>query len=134
MAKILETYKRKFEVQDRTAIDTAVLESVPLVQSQVVQVETLLSSEEFTSSCPLSGLPDFGVLKIKYLPDKKLVEMKSLKLYITSFRNVGIFMEEATQRICEDLGNLLTPISLEVSIDFKARGGYTNQVSAVWTR
>ena len=134
MAKILETYKRKFEVQDRTAIDTAVLESVPLAESQVVQVETLLSSEEFTSSCPLSGLPDFGVLKIKYMPDQKVVEMKSLKLYITSFRNVGIFMEEATQKICEDLGNLLTPISLEVSIDFKARGGYTNQVSAVWTR
>lgn len=82
-----------------------------------------LTSEEFTCVCPVTGQPDFATIKIRYIPDEKLVESKSLKLYLTSFRNVGIFHEEAVNRIADDLIKLLNPRYLEVEGLFSVRGG-----------
>ena len=82
-----------------------------------------LNCEEFTCVCPVTGQPDFAALKIRYIPDEKLVESKSLKLYLTSFRGVGIFHEEVVNRIADDLIKLLNPRYLEVEGNFRVRGG-----------
>ena len=82
-----------------------------------------LDCEEFTCVCPITGQPDFATLKIRYIPAEKLVESKSLKLYLTSFRNAGIFHESAVNRIADDLIKLLEPKYLEIEGLFKVRGG-----------
>ena len=82
-----------------------------------------LDCEEFTCVCPITHQPDFATLKIRYIPDEKLVESKSLKLYLTSFRNVGIFHEEVINRIADDLIKLLNPRYLEIEGLFRVRGG-----------
>ncbi len=82
-----------------------------------------LNCEEFTCVCPVTHQPDFATLKIRYIPAEKLVESKSLKLYLTSFRGVGIFHEEVVNRIADDLIKLLAPRYLEVEGIFRVRGG-----------
>src|SRR6185436_13458543 len=92
-------------------IDVAVLETFDYDgPTQEIVTET----GEFTAVCPYSGLPDFAGLTITYVPQSRCVELKSLKYYVTSFRNVGIFQEHATARIAEDLFRLLAPRSLSV--------------------
>ncbi|MFZ4800538.1 MAG: preQ(1) synthase [Chlorobium sp.] len=84
---------------------------------------------EFTSVCPITGLPDFGTITIRYVPDKSCVELKSLKYYFLEFRNAGIFYENITNRILDDLAALLHPRSLTVVTEWKARGGITETVT-----
>jgi 7-cyano-7-deazaguanine reductase len=78
---------------------------------------------EFTSLCPKTGQPDFAKIYINYIADKKMVESKSLKLYLFSFRNHGDFHEDCVQKICNDLENLMKPHYLEVIGEFTPRGG-----------
>lgn len=81
------------------------------------------STEEFSAVCPFSGLPDFARLEIEYIPGNKILELKSLKYYIVSYRNVGIYQEAATDRIFNDLRSLLTPRYLMVRTVYNVRGG-----------
>ncbi|HEV8150006.1 MAG TPA: preQ(1) synthase [Gemmatimonadales bacterium] len=102
-------------------IDVAVLETFDYEgPAQEIVTET----NEFTAVCPYSGLPDFARLTISYTPHHKCVELKSLKYYVTSFRNVGIFQEHATARIADDLFRLLSPRSLLVRTVYNLRGGF----------
>ena len=78
---------------------------------------------EFTSLCPLTGQPDFANITITYCPDQKLVESKSLKIYIFSFRNSGSFHEDCINKIAHDLNNLMSPKWVKVRGDFTPRGG-----------
>lgn len=80
------------------------------------------SFSEFTCLCPRSGYPDFATIAIRYVPDRKIVELKSLKLYLNSFRNAGISHEEATNTIYSELEKKLKPRFLEVTGDFNPRG------------
>ncbi len=82
-----------------------------------------LNCEEFTCVCPVTHQPDFATIKIRYIPDQFLIESKSLKLYLTSYRNTGIFHEEVVNRIADDLIKILNPRYLEVEGDFSVRGG-----------
>jgi 7-cyano-7-deazaguanine reductase len=84
---------------------------------------------EFTSVCPKTGQPDFGTLTITYTPDRKCVELKSLKLYLQSFRNQGIFYENATNRITDDLVAVLAPRRLKLVAAFTPRGGISTSVT-----
>jgi len=88
---------------------------------------------EFTSVCPITGLPDFGTITIRYVPDKKCIELKSLKYYFLEFRNAGIFYENITNRILDDLVGLLQPRSLTVITEWRARGGITETVSVSYS-
>ena len=85
---------------------------------------------EFTSVCPKTGQPDFGTLTITYTPDSKCVELKSLKLYLQSFRNQGIFYEHVTNRILDDLVAVLSPRRMKLVAAFTPRGGITTNVTA----
>lgn len=84
---------------------------------------------EFTSVCPKTGQPDFGTMTIRYMPAAKCVELKSLKFYMQSFRNEGIFYENVTNTILDDLVAVLEPRWLQVQADFNARGGITETVT-----
>ncbi len=86
--------------------------------------EIVTETSEFSAVCPYSGLPDYARLVIRYVPHQKCVELKSLKYYIVSYRNVGIFQEHATARLAEDLFHCLAPRSLTVSTVYNVRGGF----------
>jgi len=89
-----------------------------------------IKNPEFTSVCPKTGLPDFGTITVRYIPDKLCVELKSLKYYFLEFRNAGIFYENVTNHILDDLVSVLDPREITVITDWKARGGITETVSA----
>ena len=85
---------------------------------------------EFTSMCPVTGQPDFATIRIRYVPAAHCVELKSLKLYLWSFRDEGAFHEAVTNRICDDLVHVLDPRWIEVTGDFAVRGGIHTVVTA----
>lgn len=95
-------------------------------------IDIIISQPEFTSVCPMTGLPDFGCITIKYRPENLIVELKSLKYYLLQYRNVGIFYEHLTNRILDDLVAVLNPGYMEVTGAFTARGGITTSVTAVY--
>ena len=98
------------------------------------EYDIAIDCPEFTSVCPKTGLPDFGTIRITYTPDKKCVELKSLKYYLVEFRNRGIFYEAVTNQILDDLVGLLAPRRMTVVGDFSARGGITTKVTATYAQ
>ncbi len=110
-----------FHTESEEAIDTDVLETIDFdnEDGEVIKCET----DEFSAVCPFSGLPDLGHVVIEYIPTDKIVELKSLKYYFISFRNVGIYQERATQRIFNDLFKLLKPKWMNIIVTYKTRGG-----------
>ena len=89
---------------------------------------------EFNCVCPKTGLPDFGTIHIKYVPDKYIVELKSLKLYMVKYRNVGIFHEHVTNRILDDFKKVCQPKKINVVGDFNPRGGIKTIVNSDWEK
>ena len=92
--------------------------------------EVALEIPEFTCLCPKTGQPDFATIKITYVPDRHLVELKSIKLYIWSYRNEGAFHEDVTNRILNDFVAAANPRWIEVVGDFSVRGGIKTVVRA----
>jgi 7-cyano-7-deazaguanine reductase len=87
-----------------------------------------LIDPEYNAICPKTGLPDFGTVTIRYEPDKKVLELKSFKLYMVAYRNLGIFYENAVNRILRDLVKACSPVWMTVTGEFNARGGITTRV------
>ncbi len=108
--------------------DSAVLDTFPNPCPER-DYEIEFDCPEFTCVCPKTGQPDFATLRIRYVPDRLCVELKSLKLYLWSFRNVGAFHEKVTNDIGGDLVRLLQPRRLEIVGDFRVRGGITTKVT-----
>ena len=106
----------------RFSYDPSILEAFSNKNPRSVQWVSLVCAE-FTSLCPKTGQPDFGRIYVNYIADKRMVESKSLKLYLFSFRNHGEFHEDCVQTICDDLVKLLAPRYLEVIGEFNPRGG-----------
>ena len=96
--------------------------------------EIAIDCPEFTSMCPKTGLPDFGVIRIRYTPDARCIELKSLKYYLLEFRNKGIFYEAATNQILDELVAACQPRRMTVVGDFTARGGITTRVTAEYVK
>ena len=117
-----EALDRRYDVQDVSSIDAKALDTFPYEypgKDIVVNIDT----DEFTVVCPWSGLPDFATIKIDYIPGKLLIELRSLKYYLLSYRNVGIYQEHAVNRILEDLIRCAKPKWMKVVADYKVRGG-----------
>ena len=93
-----------------------------------------LQTEEFTCVCPMTGQPDFARIKIQYVPDKRIIESKSLKLYLWSFRNEGVFHEHVTNVILDDLVAALKPRWCKVNAEFSIRGGIGITVDAEYRK
>jgi 7-cyano-7-deazaguanine reductase len=112
----------RFDIQTEEVILVHILETIPY-EYVGKEIEVTIPTNEFTSVCPWSGLPDFAEIKISYIPNEELIEMKSLKYYLTSYRNVGIYQEHATQRILEDLVAVCDPKMMKIDAIWNARGG-----------
>ncbi|MBA3946433.1 MAG: NADPH-dependent 7-cyano-7-deazaguanine reductase QueF [Herpetosiphonaceae bacterium] len=111
----------RWDVQGPEAVATDILVTIPYTHAR--RTEIVIDTDEFSAVCPWSGLPDFATLTLRYLPSDRYLELKSFKYYLTSFRNVGIFQEDANNRIIDDLVRCLDPLWLEVTLDYKIRGG-----------
>ena len=107
------------------------LETFP---SQFADYEIEIEIPEFTSLCPKTGLPDFGVILIRYTPKDSCLELKSLKEYIIAYRNLGIFYENAVNRILEDVVRACRPVKAVVRGEFSPRGGIRSLVEARYPR
>ena len=119
MAKALD---RTYAVQDARAIDTDALETFPYEHPGKIIVMTI-STDEFTALCPWSGLPDFGKVTVEYIPSKVCIELRSLKYYLLSYRQVGIYQEHAVNRIADDLAGCAKPKWMKVTLEYRIRGG-----------
>ena len=124
---------KRFDIQQEDVIDVAILEAIPFDYPDSA-TEVVYETEEFTSVCPRTGLPDFARLVIRYVPQHALVELKSLKYYLTSYRNVGILQEHAVNRILQDLAQRLQPASMVVETEYKERGGIKTKAVARYQR
>ena len=102
--------------------------------NQYPAYEIVIDTPEFTSVCPKTGLPDFGTITIRYMPDKRCLELKSLKEYLLSYRGIGIFQENVVNRVLEDVVRAARPKWAVVKGDFRPRGGLGTVVEARWPR
>ncbi len=121
-AGLPEPLDRRYDVQDMASVDASVLETFPYEypgKDIVIDIET----DEFTAVCPYSGLPDFATIRIHYIPGKEIVELRSLKYYLFSYRNVGIYQEHLVNRILEDIAGKVKPKWMKVVADYRIRGG-----------
>ena len=111
-----------FNYDDASKINADFLETFPFESvDQYIKTET----NEFSAVCPFSGLPDLAKVRIEYFPTgEKCVELKSLKYYFTSFRNVGIYQEGATKRIYDDLSSILETKKIQITTIYNIRGGF----------
>ncbi len=98
------------------------------------EFEIAIDCPEFTSMCPKTGLPDFGTIRIRYVPDHLCLELKALKFYLLEYRSQGIFYEAATNKILDDLVAACQPRRMTVIGDFTARGGITTKVTTEYTK
>ena len=108
------------------------IETWPNQYAEPYEIE--IGMPEFTSVCPKTGLPDFGKLVLRYVPDKLCLELKSYKMYLLAFRDLGIFQENAVNRVLADVVKYAKPRSATVIGDFAARGGLSTLVTATWSR
>jgi 7-cyano-7-deazaguanine reductase len=119
---------RRYDVQGLSAIDVRALETFPYEypgKNILVTIET----DEFTAVCPWSGLPDFGTVKVEYIPRRRVIELRSCKYYLLSYRSVGIYQEHLVNRILEDLAHIASPKWMRVTVDYRVRGGIHTVVS-----
>ena len=110
---------------------------LPIIETfpnQFPDYEIKIEFPEFTSVCPMTALPDFGVLEVRYTPDKSCIELKSLKLYLLEYRNLGIFYENAVNRILDDIVKACKPVRATVRGEFNPRGGMMSTVEAHYPR
>jgi 7-cyano-7-deazaguanine reductase len=129
--KKIEGLDRRYDVEAEHTIDVAVLETIPYEypgKDVVINIDT----DEFTAVCPFSGLPDFAIVRIDYIPKRKIIELRSLKYYLISYRNVGIYQEHAVNRILQDLVKCCSPKWMQVVVDYKIRGGVHTVASVQW--
>ena len=102
--------------------------------NQYADYEIEIVIPEFTSVCPKTGLPDFGKLVLRYVPDRRCLELKSYKMYLLAYRNLGIFQENVVNRVLQDVVKATNPKSATVVGDFAPRGGLGTIVTATWSR
>lgn len=110
------------------------LPGIETFPNQFPDYEITIEVPEFTSVCPKTGLPDFGIITISYVPQKSCLELKSLKLYLLAYRNLGIFYENAVNRILEDIVAACRPVRAVVTGDFNPRGGIRSRIEARYPR
>ena len=115
-------------------IKTDILEAIEYKYHGKRNIDIIIKQPEFTSVCPMTGLPDFGCITIRYKPNAKIIELKSLKFYLLQYRNVGIFYEHLVNHLLDDLVKVLEPFYMQVEGDFTARGGITTRVTAAYNQ
>jgi len=132
MSSQSDQYTTHYTIESPDIINKDMIDPIEYQYKSKRDVDITIRQPEFTSVCPMTGLPDFGCITIRYIPDSKIVELKSLKYYLMQYRNVGIFYEHVVNRILDDLVTMLKPKSMQVTGDFTTRGGIDSTVSAAY--
>lgn len=126
-----DTNRVNYCIEKPDSVRADVLQTIEYAyQGKPIQIT--IEQPEYTSVCPMTGLPDYGTIAVTYTPDEKIVELKSFKFYLLQYRNVGIFYEHLVNRILDDLVQILHPKQIQVTGSFTARGGVTTRVTAVY--
>ena len=128
-----ESLSQGFEAESEAAIDPSHLLCFDY-EYPGQEAEVAIDTDEFTAVCPWTGLPDFGTLTVSYVPERSCIELKSLKHYLLSYRNVGIVQEHAANRILNDLVAACEPRRMKVTLDYKVRGGVHTTVTAAYQK
>lgn len=126
--------KRAYTDAHAAAGVDAKLPEIETWPNQYPDYEIEIVMPEFTSVCPKTGLPDFGRLVLRYVPDRLCLELKSYKMYLLAYRDLGIFQENVVNRVLRDVVNAAKPVSARVIGEFTPRGGLSTVVTADWSR
>jgi 7-cyano-7-deazaguanine reductase len=128
---MIEPQDKVLPFKGYNAIDPGQLDTFPY-EFPGREIELLIETDEFTAVCPFSGLPDFGTVRVRYVPGSVCIELRSFKYYLLSYRDVGIYYEHAVNRIIEDLVACCNPVRMTVELDYKIRGGMTTSAVATY--
>ena len=126
--------KRGYTDEHAAAGIDAKLPEIETWPNQFPGYEIEITNPEFTSVCPKTGLPDFGIVTIQYVPDKLCLELKSFKMYMLAYRDLGIFQENVVNCILRDIVKACKPVSATVTGDFTPRGGLESRMVATFTK
>ena len=126
--------KRGYTDEHASAGVRALLPEIETWPNQYPDYEIEIVMPEFTSVCPKTGLPDFGRLVLRYVPDRSCLELKSYKMYLLAYRDLGIFQENVVNRVLQDVVKAARPKAATVIGDFTPRGGLSTTVTATWSR
>ena len=126
--------KRQYTDEHAVAGVRAPLPEIETWPNQYPGYEIEIALPEFTSVCPKTGLPDHGTLTLRYVPDRLCLELKSLKMYMLAYRNLGIFQENAVNRFLQDVVKACQPVAATVTGEFTPRGGIYTKVTASWSK
>jgi 7-cyano-7-deazaguanine reductase len=126
--------KRQYTDEHGAAGIDAKLPEIETWPNQFLGYEIEISVPEFTSVCPKTGLPDFGSISIRYVPDKLCLELKSLKMYTLAYRDLGIFQENVVNCFLRDIVKACNPVTVTISGEFAPRGGLDSRMTASWTK
>lgn len=127
-----KTYTPHYKIEDPSVVKSEILEPIPYAYKSKRSIDITIKQPEYTSVCPMTGLPDNGCITIFYRPDQTIVELKSLKYYLLQFRNVGMFYEHVVNRILDDLVKVLNPLRMEITGEFTPRGGVSSIATAIY--
>ncbi|HTR39843.1 MAG TPA: preQ(1) synthase [Bryobacteraceae bacterium] len=126
--------KRQYTDEQAAAGVHAELPEIETWPNQYPGYEIEIALPEFTSVCPKTGLPDHGTLTLRYVPDRLCLELKSLKMYMLAYRNLGIFQENVVNRFLEDVVRACRPMAATVTGEFTPRGGVYTKITASWSK
>jgi len=126
--------KRAYTDEHAAAGIATALPEIETWPNQFPDYEIEVAIPEFTSVCPKTGLPDFGRLTLRYVPDAKCLELKSLKMYLLAYRNLGIFYENVVNRFLRDVVAAAKPVSATVTGEFTPRGGLQSKITATFVK
>lgn len=126
--------QRSYSDEHATAGITAPLPAIETWPNQFAGYEIEIVIPEFTSVCPKTGLPDFGTLTLRYVPDQLCLELKSLKMYTLAYRDLGIFYENVVNRFLRDIVAAIQPVSATLAGEFTPRGGLHSKITARYSR
>jgi 7-cyano-7-deazaguanine reductase len=123
---------RRYDIQEVSSVETGVLDTFPY-EYPGKDIVVTIDTDEFTAVCPFSGLPDFATIRVEYVPGRSVIELRSLKYYLFSYRNVGIYQEHLVNRVLEDLVRVARPQWMKVTADYRVRGGLHTVASREYT-
>lgn len=126
--------KRQYTDEHATAGLKTEMPEIETFPNQFPGYTIEIAMPEFTSVCPRTGMPDHGTLTLEYVPDKRCLELKSLKMYMLAYRDLGIFQENAVNRFLRDVVAATKPVSATVTGDFLPRGGVHSKITASWSK
>ncbi len=119
--------------QGYDAIDPGQLQTFPYEHPRQ-RIELLIETNEFTAVCPFSGLPDFGLVRVRYVPDRACLELRSFKYYLLSYRTVGIYYEHAVNHLLNDLVKACAPHAMTIELEYTPRGGMRTVATARYVK